>query len=67
MSEQPIVYQVRALDARGNPRIVHAYETDAQAREAIAVMKQRSGARYIVVPVQNKPDEYWGINFPEQK
>jgi hypothetical protein len=63
MSE-PIVYQVRALDARGNPRIVHAYVTEQAAKDAIATMKSRSHARYIIVPIENQPNEHWGINFP---
>ena len=61
MSEE-IVYQVRATDGRGSVRIVHAYESEAAAKQAIADMKARSGARYSYVPVVNQPNEYWGIN-----
>jgi hypothetical protein len=62
-----IVYQVRSLDIRGNPRIVHAYETEDAARKAIEIMRTRSNSRYIIVPVENRPDEHWGINFSDKK
>jgi hypothetical protein len=64
---EPIVYQVRALDARGNPRIVHAYATEDEAKEAIVTMKKRVNARYVIVQTENQPNQYWGINFPEKK
>lgn len=59
-----IVYQVRAIDARGNRRIVHAYETAEAAQTAIDTMKNRTNARYECVQVENQPDAYWGINLP---
>jgi hypothetical protein len=58
------VYQVRAIDVYGNVRIVHSYETNDAAKAAIKTMKKRTGQRYVYVPVVNKPDQYWGINFP---
>jgi hypothetical protein len=61
-----IVYQVRAVDGFGNSRIVHAYESEQAAKDAIAMMRsRRSGLRYIYVPVPNNPNEFWGINFPK--
>ena len=63
MSE-PIVYQVRAIDAWGNKRIVHAYETEDAAKAAIQTMRRRAPARYDIKAVPNQPDQYWGINFP---
>ena len=59
-----IVYQVRSIDAHGNMRIVHAYETDEAAQNAIETMRKRAPGRYAVYPVVNQPDQYWGINFP---
>lgn len=66
MNEEVIVYQVRVIDARGNVRVVHAYETEAAAKIAIQVMRGRSGARYEYVSVPNQPKAYWGINFPSK-
>jgi len=58
-----IVYQVRSVDAEGNENVIHSYETEADAKAAIATMRRRVPRRYIVVPVPNQPDAYWGINF----
>ncbi len=64
LSELPVtVYQVRAIDVRGNVRIVHAYETEEAAKAAIRTMKLKSQTRYVYVPVPNQPNEFWGINF----
>jgi hypothetical protein len=57
-----IVYQVRSVDAHGNTRTIHAYETEQKAKDAIATMKSSTGRRYIYVPVPNDPNQYWGIN-----
>ena len=46
-----IVYQVRAIDIRGNKRIIHTYETEDDAKSAIATMKRRSPARYDYVAI----------------
>jgi hypothetical protein len=62
-----IVYQVRVIDAHGNMRIVHAYETDAAAQSAIETMRKRAPGRYAVFPVNNQSDQYWGINFTAPK
>ena len=62
---QKTVFQVRTADNRGNVRVVHAYETEEDAKKAIEVMKARSGKRYHIVPVPNDPNQYWGINFRE--
>jgi hypothetical protein len=56
------VYQVQAIDVRGNIRIVHAYETKQLATEAVTTMKAFSRIRYAIVPVENDPTQYWGIN-----
>jgi hypothetical protein len=64
MTTEVIVYQVRSIDAHGNERIVHAYETEDQAKKAIEMMKNKTRQRYVFVPVPNQPNEYWGINFP---
>lgn len=61
MSE-PIVYQVRSVDAHGSQNVIHAYQTDDEAKNAIAMMRARTGKRYIVVPVENQPNQFWGIN-----
>lgn len=58
-----IVYQVRSVDALGKQNVVHAYETEQDAQNAINMMK-RPGKRYIYVAVPNNPNEHWGINFP---
>lgn len=63
---QPTVYQVRSVDAVGNQNIVHAYESEDAAWEAIEMMKKRTRNRYVIVPVPNNPNEHWGINFPEE-
>ena len=65
MNENVIVYQVRVIDARGNIRIIHAYETEEAAKAAIATMRSRSQGRYEFVAVPNQPNSYWGINFPK--
>lgn len=63
ISELPIiVYQVRAIDVRGNVRIVHAYETEEAAKAAIRTMKAKTSTRYTFVAVPNQPNEHWGIN-----
>ena len=59
-----IVYQVRSVDAYGKQNVIHAYETEEEAATAIAMMRSRTGKRYISVPVPNQPDQHWGINFP---
>lgn len=59
-----IVHQVRAIDPFGNERTVHSYETVEQAQQAIQIMKGKTRLRYVIVPVPNRPDEHWGINFP---
>lgn len=64
MSE-PIVYQVRVKDGRGNVRIVHAYESEDAAKQAIETMKRHSGARYSYVAVPNDPSQYWAHTFPK--
>jgi type IV secretory pathway VirD2 relaxase len=61
------VYQVRAIDSSGNKRIVHAYETEEAAKNAIMTMRKRSGCRYDYVAVPNQPATHWGINFPDLK
>ena len=45
-------YQVRAIDIHGNIRIINNYDTEDEAKAAIATMKRRSSTRYdyIVVP-----------------
>lgn len=58
-----IVYQVRSVDSQGNENVIHAYETADDAKAAIEMMRKRVPKRYIVVPVPNQPDAYWGINF----
>lgn len=58
-----IVYQVRTVDSEGNQNVVHAYETEEIAKAAIETMRRRKPSRYVVVPVENQPDAYWGINF----
>lgn len=63
-NEEVIVYQVRAVDAHGNERIVHAYESEDQAKAAITFMKSKTRSRYTYVAVPNRPEEHWGINFP---
>lgn len=59
-----IVYQVRAIDAWGNKRIIHAYESEEAAKTAIQIMRRRAPARYDIKAVPNQPNQYWGINFP---
>jgi hypothetical protein len=59
----PIVYQVRAVEG-ANERVVHAYETPQAAQEAIKMMQSKTGKWYKVVPVENDPSQFWGINFP---
>jgi len=67
MSNQTdIVYQVRSLDVMGNVTIVHAYETEDAAKEAIKVMKGKGSRRYTYVAVPNQPNQHWGINRPSQ-
>lgn len=70
MNENVIVWQVRATNAHGKQRVVHAYTTEADAQVAIKMMKKgplalRHGLRYTAVPVQNIPNAHWGINFPD--
>jgi len=60
-----MVYQVRCADVHGNIRIVHAYESPEAAQKAIEVMRSTTGRRYTFVQVENKPEEYWGVNFPK--
>lgn len=59
------VYQVRSIDTRGNKRVVHSYETEEAAKNAIMTMKKRSGCFYDFVAVPNQPATHWGINFPD--
>ena len=60
------VYQVRSVDAYGKQNVVHAYETEEEAQNALTMMKGRTGKRYVIVPVANQPDQHWGINFPPE-
>ena len=64
--KEVMVYQVRTTDAHGNVRIIHAYETEVEADEAIKLMRSKTGRRYTQVLVPNRPDEHWGINFPDK-
>ena len=57
-----LVYQVRSVDAFENVRIIHAYETAEDAQTAISMMKSKTRLRYISVPVENQPDQFWGID-----
>jgi len=66
MKEEVVVYQVRAIDAMGNARIVHAYVTEEAASDAIKSMKGQTNRRYITVAVPNQPAQFWGINFTER-
>jgi hypothetical protein len=61
-----IVYQVRSVDAFGNQAIIHAYESEEEAQAAMTMMKKRTSKRYVCVPVNNIPDQHWGINFPPE-
>lgn len=64
---EPTVYQVRAIDRRTRrERIVHAYETPELADSAKRTMGATTRNSYIVVPVENDPAQYWGIQFPKQ-
>lgn len=58
---EPEVYQVRAIDVNGNPRIVHAYKTATEAKNAINLMTSKTGKRYIFVKVPNQPNQYWSV------
>ena len=60
-----IVYQVRSVDAWGRQNVVHAYETEAAAKTAIKFMYRRTRKRYVIHAVKNRPNQHWGINFPE--
>jgi len=63
--QKQIVYQVRAVDAFGNQRVVHAYLTEQQAKDAAVMMKKGTHKRYIYVPVPNNPKEHWGLDIPD--
>lgn len=67
MSEEVLVFQVRQVNAHGDQRIIHAYETEEQAKDAIAMMKLATKQRYIYIKVPNDPAQYWGINTPNTK
>lgn len=67
LDEKKTVYQVRAIDVYGNKRIVHSYETEDGARNAIEIMKKKTKMRYDIVTITNQPHMHWGINPPYVK
>jgi hypothetical protein len=55
------VFQVRSLDSHNNQKIVHAYETQELASNAVKMMKKGTRKRYIVVEVPNNLNAHWGV------
>ena len=67
MSTPDLVYQVRSVTPSGAQTVIHAYETEDDAKQAIAVMKARTRKRYTYVQVENDPNQFWGINRKKSK
>jgi hypothetical protein len=60
--DENLCFQIRARDHFGNERVVHGYQSEEQAKQAIQMMKPKTRLRYIIVPVKDQPDQHWSMS-----